>query len=97
MARSLPLPLPLHPLQKTYRFSQGVSFPCVAGLAHLWQINGPYHQWYVMDKPNTFVTIRRVAIMLPQIVWVVVKVLIYMLVFVICGLIAVAKDDLERP
>jgi len=50
-----------------------------------------------MDKPNTFVTIRRVAIMLPQIVWVVVKVLIYMLVFVICGLIAVAKDDLERP
>ena len=42
-------------------------------------------------------TIRRVAIMLPQLVWVVVKVLIYMLVFVICGLIAVAKDDLERP
>ena len=52
---------------------------------------------HVMDKPNTFVTARRVAIMLPQIVWVVVKVLIYMIVFVICGLCAVAKDDLERP
>ncbi len=52
---------------------------------------------HVMDEPNAFVTARRVAIMLPQLVWVVVKVLIYMLVFVICGLIAVAKDDLERP
>ena len=50
-----------------------------------------------MDEPNAFVTARRVAIMLPQLVWVVVKVLIYMIVFVICGLCAVAKDDLERP
>ena len=52
---------------------------------------------HVMDEPNTFVTALRVAIMLPQLVWVVVKVLIYMIVFVICGLCAVAKDDLERP
>ena len=50
-----------------------------------------------MDKPNTFVTIRRVAILLPQLVWVVGKVLIYMVIFVVCGLCAVAKDDLERP
>lgn len=50
-----------------------------------------------MDEPNTFVTARRVAIMLPQLVWVVGKLLIYMVIFVICGLIAVAKDDLERP
>ena len=50
-----------------------------------------------MDKPNTFVTIRRVAIMLPQLTWVVGKLLIYMVIFVICGLCAVAKDDLERP
>ena len=52
---------------------------------------------HVMDKPNTFVTARRVAIMLPQIVWVVVKVLIYMVVFVVLGLCAVAKQDIERP
>lgn len=50
-----------------------------------------------MDKPNTFVTARRVAIMLPQIVWVVGKVLIYMVVFVVLGLCAVAKQDIERP
>jgi|TARA_B100001059_G_scaffold236082_1_gene284626 hypothetical protein len=25
------------------------------------------------------------------------KMLIYMVVFVVCGLLAVAKDDLERP
>jgi hypothetical protein len=50
-----------------------------------------------MDEPNTFVTIRRVFIIAAHWIWVVVKVLIYMIVFVICGLCAVAKDDLERP
>ena len=35
--------------------------------------------------------------MATQLVWVVFKVLIYMVVFVVCGLAAVAKDDLERP
>lgn len=52
---------------------------------------------HVMDKPNTFVTARRLFIIPAQLVWVVFKVLIYMIVFVICGLCAVAKDDLERP
>ena len=52
---------------------------------------------HVMDKPNTFVTIRRVFIITAHWIWVVVKVLIYMIVFVVCGLCAVAKDDLERP
>lgn len=50
-----------------------------------------------MNKYNTFVTVRRVYIMATQLVWVVFKVLIYMVVFVVCGLAAVAKDDLERP
>ena len=50
-----------------------------------------------MDKNTAFVIISEPFIMLPQIVWVVVKVLIYMIAFVICGLCAVAKDDLERP
>ena len=50
-----------------------------------------------MDQPNTFVTIRRVAIIPAQLVWVVVKVLIYMVVFVVLGLCAVAKQDIERP
>jgi len=50
-----------------------------------------------MDKNTAFVIISEPFIMLPQIIWVVVKVLIYMIAFVVCGLIAVAKDDLERP
>ena len=50
-----------------------------------------------MNKANTFVTPRRVSIMATHWLWVVGKVLIYMLIFVVCGLIAVAKDDLERP
>jgi hypothetical protein len=50
-----------------------------------------------MNKANTFVTIRRVSIMTAHWLWVVGKVLIYMVIFVVCGLIAVAKDDLERP
>jgi len=50
-----------------------------------------------MNKANTFVTIRRVSIMTAHWLWVVGKVLIYMVIFVICGLCAVAKDDLERP
>ena len=77
--------------------AKGVSSPCVAGLAHLWQINGPYQIWYVMDKNTAFVIISEPFIMLPQIVWVVGKVLIYMVVFVVLGLCAVAKQDIERP
>ena len=50
-----------------------------------------------MNQSNTFVPIRRVYIICSQLVWVVFKVLIYMVVFVVCGLAAVAKDDLERP
>jgi len=50
-----------------------------------------------MNKYNTFVTIQRVYILCSQLVWVVFKVLICMVVFVVCGLTAVAKDDLERP
>jgi len=50
-----------------------------------------------MNKANTFVALRRVSIMAAQLLWVVGKVLIYMIIFVVCGLIAVAKDDLERP
>ncbi len=52
---------------------------------------------HVMDKPNTFVTIRRVFIIAAHWIWVVVKVLIYMVVFVVLGLCAVAKQDIERP
>lgn len=50
-----------------------------------------------MNQSNTFVTLRKVSIMAAQLVWVGIKVLIYMIVFVVCGLAAVAKDDLERP
>jgi len=50
-----------------------------------------------MNKANTFVTVRRVSIMATQLFWVVLKVIIYMLIFVICGLIAVANQDLKRP
>ena len=77
--------------------AKGVSSHCVAGLDHLWQINGQYQIWYVMDKNTAFVIISEPFIMLPQIVWVVVKVLIYMIVFVVLGLCAVAKQDIERP
>jgi len=50
-----------------------------------------------MNKYNTFVPIQRVYILCSQLVWVVFQVLIYMIIFVVCGLAAVAKDDLERP
>ena len=50
-----------------------------------------------MNKSNTFVPIQRVYILFSQLVWVVFQVLIYMIIFVVCGLAAVAKDDLERP
>jgi len=43
------------------------------------------------------VALRRVSLMAAQLLWVVGKVLIYMIIFVVCGLCAVAKDDLERP
>lgn len=50
-----------------------------------------------MYKNTAFAAIRRVSIIAAHWIWVVVKVLIYMIVFVVLGLCAVAKQDIERP
>mgnify|MGYP006985887348 CR=1 FL=1 len=50
--------------------------------------------WYIMNRQKAFGIISHLAIILPQLVLVVITVIIYMIIFVICGLAAVAKQDI---
>jgi hypothetical protein len=47
-----------------------------------------------MDSYKALATMRTVAIISPQLIKVVVKVIIYMVIFVVCSLCAIAKQDI---
>jgi hypothetical protein len=49
-----------------------------------------------MNKNKSLEILSRIAIIAPQIIWVLLKMVIVMICVVICGLVAIAQEDIRR-
>jgi len=49
-----------------------------------------------MNKNKALAIFRKITIITPQIIWVLLKMVIVMICVVICGLVAIAQEDIRR-